>query len=188
MASVSPRDFANRLRERAATLRGAARFASEGVLDGMTAIAEKAVERLKERTPRSEHSDVFLEASVGSGDHIADGWTLREGESPGDGRYEVEIVNTNPRALAPIALKGGGEATLLGILEYGSKPHEIVPVNASVLAFPGATGETVFTTHVSHPGTDPYGMVALTRNEVAVDLKKLIDATRRVLGRARANA
>jgi hypothetical protein len=42
----------------------------------------------------------------------------------------------------------------------------------------------VYANFVKHPGTDPYGMVALARIEAAVDLKKLIDATRTVLKRS----
>lgn len=173
MAKLDPQAFAARLRGIAEGMRGTARFASEGVLEGMAEIASKAVGRLAERTPRSEEDH----------DHIADGWTVVEGDAAA-GRFELRVVNTNPRALAPIALKGGGETTLLAILEYGSRPHEIVPVNAPALAFPGANGETVFATHVNHPGTQPYAMIAITRDEVSVDLKRLIDATRTAMKRS----
>ncbi len=45
------------------------------------------------------------------------------------------------------------------ILE-GTKPHEIVPVNAKVLAFMGADGSMVFTRKVNHPGTAPNDFVS----------------------------
>ena len=67
------------------------------------------------------------------------------------------------------------------MLEYGSVEHEIRPVNAKVLAFMGGGGGMVFTRHVDHPGTDPYAMVITTEAEVAVDVKRLIDSTRRTL-------
>ena len=39
-------------------------------------------------------------------------------------------------------------------VEKGTAPHEIRPVNASVLAFEAA-GRMVFTTIVKHPGSKP---------------------------------
>ena len=55
----------------------------------------------------------------------------------GDGEAEVQ-------ALAPYAV----------FVEFGTAPHEISPVNASVLAFE-AGGKMVFTPLVRHPGTKP---------------------------------
>lgn len=181
MAAVSPRDFATRMQALSQRLTGAARFASEGVLDGMAAIAISSVERLKERTPRS---DGVGDDGEQTSDHIADGWAAKTSVDATAGTLTVEVVNENPRALAPISVAGGGETSLLRILEYGSKPHEIRPVNAAALRFTGDTGDTVYAQVVHHPGTEPYGMVALTRIEAAVDLKKLIDATRTVLKRS----
>jgi hypothetical protein len=40
-------------------------------------------------------------------------------------------------------------------VEKGTAPHLIRPVNASVLAFEGSSGEMVFTRLVRHPGTQP---------------------------------
>ena len=184
-AAVPPADFARNLRGLAERLRGAARFAAEGVLDGMTNIAIQSAERLKDRTPRSDGTVDADGNAVASTDHIADGWTVQHVEEPGSGRVTVQVVNENPRALAPIAVQGGGETSLLRILEYGSKPHEIRPVKAQALHFIGDTGQSVFAQVVHHPGTEPYAMVALTRVEAAVDLKKLIDSTRTVLARRR---
>jgi len=53
----------------------------------------------------------------------------------GDGEAEVQ-------ALAPYAV----------FVEFGTAPHEIRPVNASVLAFEGG-GKMVFTPLVRHPGS-----------------------------------
>jgi hypothetical protein len=182
MASVSPRDFAARLSAMSERLRGAARFAAEGVIDGMTEIALASVERLKETTPRSTGRIDTDGNMVPTTDHIADGWALKV-DTSGDA-VTVQVANENPRALAPLAVKGGGETSLLRILEYGSKQHEIRPVKASALRFIGDTGATVYANFVKHPGTEPYGMVAMARIEAAVDLKKLIDATRTVLKRS----
>ena len=54
-----------------------------------------------------------------------------------------------------------GEAKISVLAPYaryvinGTSPHEICPVNASVLAFKAASGELVFTKLVRHPGTKP---------------------------------
>ena len=55
---------------------------------------------------------------------------------------------------------GDGEASIQALAPYaiyvekGTRPHEIRPVNASVLAFE-ASGRIVFTPLVRHPGTKP---------------------------------
>ena len=54
-----------------------------------------------------------------------------------------------------------GEAKIMALAPYavhvikGTSPHEIRPVNASVLAFKAAGGDMVFTRLVRHPGTKP---------------------------------
>jgi HK97 gp10 family phage protein len=54
-----------------------------------------------------------------------------------------------------------GEASIKALAPYaiyvvkGTSPHEIRPVNASVLAFKAMSGDMVFTRLVRHPGTKP---------------------------------
>jgi len=54
-----------------------------------------------------------------------------------------------------------GEASIKALAPHavyvikGTAPHEIHPVNASVLAFKAASGDMVFTRLVRHPGTKP---------------------------------
>jgi len=54
-----------------------------------------------------------------------------------------------------------GEASIKALAPHavyvikGTAPHEIRPVNASVLAFKAAGGDMVFTRLVRHPGTKP---------------------------------
>jgi len=54
-----------------------------------------------------------------------------------------------------------GEASIKALAPHavyiikGTTPHEIRPVNASVLAFKAAGGDMVFTKLVRHPGTKP---------------------------------
>jgi HK97 gp10 family phage protein len=57
---------------------------------------------------------------------------------------EVSGDEAEVQALAPYAV----------FVELGTAPHEIRPVNASVLAFEAA-GKMVFTPIVRHPGTKP---------------------------------
>jgi phage gpG-like protein len=49
----------------------------------------------------------------------------------------------------------GTNVEYAAIHEFGgtTKPHEIVPVNARVLAFRGSSGDPVFATRVFHPGS-----------------------------------
>ena len=177
MAGLPPAEFAARLTGIRDYLRNRAggdslaSVATAELVEGMENIAKAAVKRLKERTPRS-HEDH---------DHIADGWTFRRVETPG--LVTFEVVNTDPRATEPLQLADGTvtDYTLLEILEYGSKPHEIVPVNAPFLHFFARSGDEVYAQKVNHPGTREYAMVAITATEAALDLKRLIDATRRTL-------
>jgi hypothetical protein len=184
VATLAPGAFAARLGQIADSLRGLARTASDGLLEGMGTIAESAVERLVERTPRSESGDVFLAgAGIGPPDgHIADGWTARVDETA-PGVLAIDVVNTHPRATRKVTLADGSvqDYTLLDILEYGSRRHEIRPVNAPALVFMGRRGGIVSKQVVNHPGTQPYAMVATTTADVNVDVKRLIDSTRRKL-------
>ena len=50
-------------------------------------------------------------------------------------------------------------------VEYGTRPHIIRPVNASVLAFE-VGGRTIFTPIVRHPGTKPQPFMRETAEEV----------------------
>ena len=155
-------------------LRGLAQTATDGLYEGIGSISDAAVQRLKELTPRSELD----------GDHIADGW--RADESDVGDSFTIQIHNTSPKATEKLHLADGSttDYTLLEILEYGSKAHEIRPVNGKTLHFTAANGADVHTQLVHHPGTKPYAMVAITEAEVAVEMKKLIDATRRNLALA----
>jgi hypothetical protein len=58
---------------------------------------------------------------------------------------EVSNEQASIEVLAPYAM----------YVVKGTRPHIIRPVNASVLAFQGASGKMVFTRLVHHPGTKP---------------------------------
>ena len=155
-------------------LRGLAQTATDGLYEGIGSISDAAVQRLKELTPRSDMD----------GDHIADGW--RADESDVGDSFTIQIHNTSPKATEKLHLADGSttDYTLLEILEYGSRAHIIRPVNAKALRFTAANGSDVHTQLVHHLGTNPYAMVAITEAKVAVDMKKLIGATRRNLALA----
>jgi hypothetical protein len=53
----------------------------------------------------------------------------------------------------PVTFRYTADYALL--VERGTDPHEITPSDAEVLVFEGDDGETVFTSMVEHPGTDP---------------------------------
>lgn len=61
---------------------------------------------------------------------------------------------------------GGGPVTYAAALEYGSKPHIIVPVKARALAFM-IDGKQIFAMRVNHPGTKEYAFMrgTLAENE-----------------------
>lgn len=58
------------------------------------------------------------------------------------------------------------------LVESGTEPHPIEPVNAEYLAFEVEGGETVFTKHVDHPGTDPQPYVEPGFEEMSRQLRQ----------------
>lgn len=60
----------------------------------------------------------------------------------------VKVVGDLQASISPLA-------SYAIYVERGTAPHLIRPVNASVLAFEGSSGEMVFTRLVRHPGTRP---------------------------------
>ncbi len=67
--------------------------------------------------------------------------------------------------------KVGAAASYAAAVEYGTAPHEIRPINGSVLAFEVA-GKMIFTPLVHHPGTraNPFMQRALDEALGKVDL------------------
>lgn len=166
--------FQNQLGRIADGLDTLAAQAARAFVQGAVSIGEAAVGRLGELTPRSD--------DPGPDGHLADHWALvpttpRPGED-----IALEITNTHPEAFAPIEYEGG-TTTLIEILEFGTRPHEIRPKNGGYLVF-NIGGARVRAKVVQHPGTRPYAMLEITRHEVAVDMLKLNTAVRRVLAHA----
>jgi len=138
---------------------------SLAVNKGLRVNASLMAEELKMLTPRSPDG----------ADHVADGWTTRDLDLA-PGVVTIEIFNANPRFDEALEYKGG--TTSLGaILEYGTAPHKIEPRNAPRLAFfwP-AVGKLCFAKSVEHPGTRPYGMMAVA-TAAAIDRgRRLMEA------------
>lgn len=70
-------------------------------------------------------------------------------------------------------------------VEYGTSPHVIVPIRASVLAFEIA-GETIFSQRVFHPGTTANPFIERTMQQYdTVKFKLFTDSWKRGIDRAR---
>ncbi len=166
--------FERGLRGKAAELRRIAATTRALVAKGVANIGEAAARRVAELTPRSP----------GPGPHLADGWKASAAASGDD--LTVRVANEDHRANEPIQLADGSEAsyTLLQILEYGSRPHEIRPATGDYLVFfSRLLGRMVYAKSVQHPGTRPYAMLGITRVQAAADMARLLAAARNVIRR-----
>lgn len=99
------------------------------------------------------------------GKDLPRGWKIKKsGNAYGRNRL---LINGDDRAYKPIQLKDGRSTNLLEMLEYGTRPHEITPVKAKVLAFT-VDGDQVFTKHVDHPGTKAYAFTNKTFTSASI--------------------
>lgn len=88
--------------------------------------------------------------------------------------------NMSHHIVKRIVTSGDKPTVLVGVenVDYaywvheGTIPHDIFPVNARVLAFPGSDGQMVFTQHVSHPGTKPNRFLVRALQHVVPGLVK----------------
>lgn len=72
-----------------------------------------------------------------------------------------------------------GKEDIVTFLEFGTKPHVILPKRiGGVLVFE-VDGEIVFTKDVFHPGTKPLGFVRQTQDEVYEAGLKLVESLHR---------
>ena len=75
--------------------------------------------------------------------------------------YQVPATKNDDIAISSIGnslvvTSSEGNSYNLGyLLENGTRPHDIFPINANALKFT-INGETVFAKKVHHPGTQPY--------------------------------
>lgn len=174
--------FDRLLKDRVQSLAGLGAQAQEYLVRATSNIAKAAARKAADLTPRSENADAFLQgAGVGpAGGHVADAWQVEEKPAGAYG-VRLRVYNSHPKASQKMRLANGSVApyTLLDILEYGSKPHRIAPVNAPYLVFFwGKVGRTVHAQVVRHPGTRPYGMLRIATLRANVDAKRALDAVR----------
>ncbi len=78
---------------------------------------------------------------------------------------DVGILEASIKPLASYAI----------FVEKGTLPHLIRPVNASVLAFEGSSGEMVFTRLVRHPGTRPNPFMMRAADATQGEVKNVFD-------------
>ncbi len=150
---------------------------NRGYQFGLVKHLEKTTKDLRRTTPRS--------SGTGSqnGKHLAEGWTLHTIGGGGKDRVPLLSVIYNRFTHRPTGqinagaeLQDAGGAgrgyTLLEIVEYGSPPHEITPVNKPTLKFQLKNGEWRSPKHVDHPGTRPHGMVRVARAKLKYALSQ----------------
>jgi len=130
----------------------------------LEAVGDYAIAKLKERTPGKKAPDTWRKEIVERAEETAL-------------RIFSEMTNDPATEL------------ILRVLEYGSKPHRILPRRpGGVLHFfvedplgsrSGASSiDEVFTKHVDHPGTKPYRMVRDTDRDIAELLDRLVRQSR----------
>ena len=99
-----------------------------------------------------------------------------------DNEGQVTLVIAGARLGETIYL--GFQANYAAHMEYGTKPHKIVPKDKQALFF-YIGGASVFAASVNHPGTKPFGFVRLT----AQRWPQIVDASaQRIRGRVEARA
>lgn len=83
----------------------------------------------------------------------------------GETTYDGNTIRTSVYTDATVSDSRGNEYNLGALIEYGTRPHLIEPVNAQALHFTKG-GEDVFAKYVFHPGTvaQPHFIPALQKN------------------------
>ena len=111
------------------------------------------------QTAQQIWEDVITYAPVKTGEYIAsidiDGPTKEENE-----------IKTFIGSDLTVEAKSTNKSYNLGyLLEHGTMPHDIYPVDSNYLVFE-IDGKTIFTKHVFHPGTtaQPHYRLALEKN------------------------
>jgi len=119
----------------------------------MQRIAERGVELLSERTPRSDKGEK----------HMADMWKYRRSREA----RAVEYIISN---LYP-------DQNIVLYMEMGTKPHEIRPRTKKCLAFTTMEGDFVRAKRVFHPGTKGHFMLGRTRRDLDILAGQYVKST-----------
>lgn len=116
---------------------------------------------------KRKHPEVFDELLTVSGDLIAK--TMREKAPVRTGFLRDSIVIRKAKDYVEVA----PTEPYAPYVEFGTKPHIIEPVHASVLAFE-IGGETVFARRVQHPGFPGRFFVRSTKEECLPKIREII--------------
>ena len=127
-------------------------------LDKFTDKVIKNVAKAQQDTAKEIWQDVVNNAPVDTGNYIA---SIKVGDTIKEGNTIKTEIYTN----ASVSTLNGKTYNLGYLLENGTSPHLILPVNAKMLHFV-INGEDVFTKKVNHPGTiaQPHFKPALDKN------------------------
>jgi hypothetical protein len=115
---------------------------------------------------KREAPEVFDELLVQSGDLIAK--TMKEKAPVKSGFLRESITARKGQGQVEV----GPTAKYAPFVEFGTKPHIIEPVSASVLAFE-IDGTTVFAKRVMHPGFSGRFFVRETKDECLPQIQSL---------------
>ena len=136
-------------------------------LERMANDVDKRVMEAQEKTAQQIWEDVIENAPEATGNYISS----IEIEGPIKEGNSIKSFVGSGLQVGPT--KSKGKSYNLGyLLEHGTNPHHIYPVESEFLVFPVLdknTGEekTIFTKHVWHPGTaeQPHYAIALQKNK-----------------------
>jgi hypothetical protein len=163
-------------------------FAQTGMLEKLEEIADRTLESIQKKTPRS--ADIVNL-------HAADGWFIKKFGGGAKGRESFLAVidhpwNENKVKQTRTPAEGGptrtvvvndGDHSLLATLEFGSKPHLIrartaLNVRGRGRKRPGLTfkidGKWITVQEVDHPGTKAHAMVRVSVALANRSVKRMI--------------
>jgi len=173
------------------------RLVDGGWQEDAVAIMERGRKTVKRLTPKSQGVQTHTKTRKKDykyGRHLREGWKMDTIGRGGKDRVPVlsvvynEFTHTKTGRAKKRALlrskKTGKihDATLLDVLEYGSRAHRIEAVDAKVLVFE-VDGEKMFRKRVRHPGTKPYGMIRKVRAMLATWFRRMNENWSRALAR-----
>lgn len=102
-------------------------------------------------------------------------------KTPGPGKMRSLWVIQRQEAKKSVSLtirnlmdETASGAKILSYMEFGTKPHVIVPKNARALRF-FLENKAIFSKRVNHPGTRPYRMLASGERYILNSLQDLAD-------------
>ena len=129
-------------------------------INKFTKNAIKNIEEAQRKTAQRIWEDVVNIAPMDTGNYVS---SIQISPTLKDGNTIRTEIFTN----ATVSTLGGTTYNLGFLLENGTSPHLIEPVNANVLHFV-INGEDIFAKRVHHPGTvaQPHFKPALDKNKI----------------------